>query len=358
MPRGIGKGSAEFLRHILASPEPWRYELLTDQHILSDPLLSSGGSEWRTLRPSFYPIWEQVRLPMYLHRFAPAIFHAVGNTGPILKPKRTRLVVTVHDLLFFERWPLSSARQRAGRIYRRFVVPRVLVKADRVIAVSEVVADQIVRRFPDTKVKLSVIGTPVSSIFLSVGLPPKRATGSGPAYLVAFGASDARKNLARTVSAFQIVRREYLSAQLILVGTQHNVRELYGNLPGVVCRSFISDAELVNLYRGSKGLVYASLAEGFGVPVLEALAVGTPVITSDRSPLRELAGGMARLVDPENVQEIAGAMLQFLTEAAPIPLELAEARRTTARAYSGQVLTKAVLGVYEMMLACGAEMRD
>ena len=195
------------------------------------------------------------------------------------------LVVTVHDLAvlrrpeWFNRWTAT---------YSRLAVPRVLAAASRVIAVSETTKRDVVELTGVAPERVRVIPNGVEDVFTPDG---PRAEGD---YVLAVGTLEPRKNLARIAAA--------VDGELRVVGARGwggveppaNVRWL-GDVP---------DAELAALYRGARCLVYASLHEGFGIPVAEALACGCPIVTSRDSAMEEVAGPDATYVDPEDVDAI------------------------------------------------------
>lgn len=305
--RGIGKGSLEVLRAIVQLPASFRYELLVDRSPEPGLIAPSPNWCWQRLEPGVYPAWEQLALPWYARRHHPDIVHSVGNTAPLAPLGKTKLVVTVHDLIFLEHWRLRSMRQRLGRIYRRLIVPAAIRRADWVITDARAIRDQIVARFPSIAGRISVIGVPVAAEFFD----REPAEPSDRPYLIAFSAIDPRKNIARVVEAFQRVRVQLPQSELVLVGSQG---PQLGEVAGIRILQYVPEAELRQLIAGSRGLVYASLSEGFGVPILEAMALGAPVITSNRPPMDELAGSVALLVDPSRGDAIADAMSRLLTD--------------------------------------------
>jgi glycosyltransferase involved in cell wall biosynthesis len=265
---------------------------------------------WRRLGPAPYPLWEQIALPRYARAAAPAILHSTGNTGPVSRLGPTRFLLTVHDLIFLEKVPLRSWRQRLGRLYRRAIVPKAIRRASWIIVDADSTRVQLVERFPWLANRVSVIGIPIAERFFMdrPAVPAVQPT------FIAFGGIDPRKNVDRILAAFAAVRAAQPSSELVLIGTQG---QLDGDRApaGVHARRYIAEDELLGLYASAAGLVYPSLSEGFGVPILEATALGLPVITSDRDPMRELAGEGTILVDPESTGAIAAAMTTLLRDA-------------------------------------------
>ena len=219
------------------------------------------------------------------------VLHCPTFRGPF--SARTPLVVTVHDLAvlrepaWFNRWT---------RTYSRFAVPRVVRAATRVIAVSEFTKSELVDLLGTPEAKIRVVPNGVEDIFTPEGV---RAKGD---YVLAVGTLEPRKNLARIAAA--------VDGELRIVG----VRGWGGvELPShCVWLGEVSDDELAALYRGARCLVYASLYEGFGLPVAEALACGCPIVTSAGSAMAEIAGDDATYVDPADAESIrAGIAAAF-----------------------------------------------
>jgi glycosyltransferase involved in cell wall biosynthesis len=211
------------------------------------------------------------------------LLHCPTFRGPFRA--RGPLVVTVHDLAvlrrpeWFNRWTAS---------YSRRAVPRVLRAASRLIAVSQFTKRELVSLVGVDESMIDVVPNAIEDVFTPDG---PSAVGE---YVLAVGTLEPRKNLARIARA--------VDGELRVVGARG-----WGGVdppPNVTWLGSVSDSELAALYRGARCLVYASLYEGFGIPVAEALQCGCPVVTSRGSAMEELAGADAVLVDPEDVDSI------------------------------------------------------
>jgi glycosyltransferase involved in cell wall biosynthesis len=225
------------------------------------------------------------------------VLHCPTYRGPTRS--RVPLVVTVHDLAIFRH---PEAFNRWTRAYSPRVVPRVLAAAQRVIAVSEFTRQELIEllRVPDEKIR--VVPNAVGDEFTNVG---EAEEGD---YVLAVGTLEPRKNLARLVEAVQRTKRE-----LRVVGARGwGGVEVGGN--GVRWLGEVSDRELARLYRGAACVAYPSLYEGFGIPVLEAMACGAPVVTTRGTAMEEVADGAAVLVDARDPAEIAAGIERAATD--------------------------------------------
>jgi glycosyltransferase involved in cell wall biosynthesis len=222
------------------------------------------------------------------------VLHCPTFRGPFRA--RRPLVVTVHDLAvlrhpeWFNRWTAA---------YSRAAVPRVVRAASRVIAVSEFTRRELVELLRTPPEKIHVVPNAVEDVFTPDG---PRADGD---YVLAVGTLEPRKNLERIAAAVE--------GELRVVGGKG-----WGGveLPGhVTWLGDVGDEELAALYRGARCLVYASLYEGFGIPVAEALACGCPIVTSRDSPMAEIAGEDATYVDPRDVASIRDGIARTVAPA-------------------------------------------
>jgi glycosyltransferase involved in cell wall biosynthesis len=211
------------------------------------------------------------------------LLHCPSFRGPF--SSKVPLVVTVHDVAVLRR---PEWFNRWTRTYSRFAVPRVVRAATRILADSEFTKRELVDLLPVDQGKIRVVPIGIEEIFTAEG---ERADGD---YTLAVGTLEPRKNLARIAEA--------VDGELRIVGTSG-----WGGVkppPNVVWLGDVDDAELARQYRGARCLVYASLYEGFGLPVAEALACGCPIVTSKGSSMEEIAGADATYVDPLEVDSI------------------------------------------------------
>jgi glycosyltransferase involved in cell wall biosynthesis len=248
------------------------------------------------------------------------VLHLPAHRGPLLSA--APLVLTVHDLAVF-RHPETFNRWTRG--YSRLVLPRLARAATRVVAVSDFTAREAVELLGVDEDRVRVIPHGVEEPFTPHG------PAAGGEYVLAVGTLEPRKNLSRVVLA-----AERAGIDVRVIGAPG-----WGEVD-VESSGFVDDDELARLYRGAAALVYPSLYEGFGLPVLEAMASGTPVVTATGGATAEVADGAAVLVDPLDVDGIAAG----IQEAHRRREELRAAGLERARGFTWDVAAKATAEVY------------
>ncbi|MDX1948205.1 MAG: glycosyltransferase family 1 protein [Pirellulaceae bacterium] len=255
-------------------------------------------------------LWEQAVLPCRLRR---GLLWSPSATGPLAVRSQ---VVTIHDCAFFDR-PEGFTQTFAA--WYRCLVPRLARQARRILTVSEFSRQRIceVCRVPAERVV--VIPNGVESGWTratseQIAAARERLNLPRPFVLCA-GSLEPRKNLRRLLAAWRALGPAKEGLELVLAGAEGHVfqRAGLGDLPGDVrLVGYVSDADLRALFSAAEAFVFPSLYEGFGLPVLEALACGTPVVCSRGTSLPEVAGDAAVYVDPENVESIAAGIAQLL----------------------------------------------
>jgi alpha-1,3-rhamnosyl/mannosyltransferase len=288
-------GTARVVRGLLGA--------LRDRPGLDLDLLSFGG-DGRVSSVLRDALW----YPVGLKRRARAldVLHCTTFRGPVGASVPT--VVTVHDLAILR---APEAFPRWHRLYGNAGLDRVLRAADAVVAVSEFTRTEVAALVDVPADRIRVVPNGVDAVFTAHG---PRAEGD---YVLAVATLEPRKNLRRAVDA----ARE-AGVELRVVGARG-----WGDVEVEGWVGEIPDAELAALYRGARCVVYPSLYEGFGLPVLEAMACGVPVVTSTATAMEEVAGGAAILVDPLDVSSIAEGIQEAIARREELtPLGTARAR--------------------------------
>lgn len=266
-----------------------------------------------------YPLWEQLALPKAVKKVAPDLLHCTSNTAPLYTS--VPLVLTLHDIIFLE--PRVSGNkswyQNMGWYYRRIVVPRILPKCRKIITVSHFECNRIRQALQIPEDKIMAIYNGFSSHFRPLEHTQKVTMKYLPApeYLFFLGSTDPKKNTPRTLKAYSLYLRQSDYKRPLLIADlkpkyvdeilkEHQIEEIrpYLHMPG-----YIPNTDLPFLYNGAFAFLYTSLRESFGIPLLEAMACGTPVITSDTSSMPEVGGEGAILSDPTDERSIASKLI-------------------------------------------------
>jgi glycosyltransferase involved in cell wall biosynthesis len=271
-------------------------------------------------------VWYPLVLPRLARRARLDVLHCPTFRAPLARPA-CPLVVTVHDLAVLRH---PETFNQWTRRYSRLCVPRVARSARLLIAVSEHTKRELVALLGTPVEKIRVVPNGVAEVFHPDG---PAETGD---YVLAVGTLEPRKNLTRLAEA---TRR--LGVELRVAGAPGWGRvELGGD--GIRLLGRVTDEELARLYRGARCLAFPSLSEGFGIPIVEAMACGTPVVTSRGGATEEVAGGAAVLVDPLDPAAIAAG----IEEAAARRAQLVPAGLARARDYSWAETARRTVEVY------------
>lgn len=270
-----------------------------------------------------YPLWEQWALPRCVKKIGADVLHCTSNTAPIRCP--VPLVLTLHDIIYLEprQHRSPSLYQEMGWHYRRLVVPRILKKCRQIITVSHFECHRIQEalHIPDNRIRAIYNG--YNTHFRQLETIDRnivhRYIDTDEDFLFFLGNTDPKKNAARVLKAYSLylehstahrplliadLEESYIDQILTTEGITHIKPHLY--YPG-----YIANADLVTLYNAAFAFLYPSLRESFGIPMLEAMACGTPVITGNTSAMPEVAGTGALSVDPFRPEDIADALLNL-----------------------------------------------
>ncbi len=310
-----------------------------------------------------YPTWEQVALPRAAKKLKCDLLHCTSNTAPEIPG--LPLVLTLHDIIYMEGSFLSllkgkgTAYQRFGNIYRRHIVPIVVKKSARVITVSEYEKDRIAAYFKLDPSKLCAVYNGVGEHFkeiINTQLAQKiREKFHLPEHYFFFlGNTAQKKNTPGTLKAYSIFReRTGLDIPLVMLDFDHQdltaILSEIGNsglINHIHLTGYVNNAELPGIYSLADIFLYPSFRESFGIPILEAQACGTPVITSNTSSMPEVAGDGASIIDPYNPEEIAQAMIR-ITQDPSFRMNLKVRGLTNAARFSWRAMAEKVLNIYQ-----------
>jgi len=302
-------------------------------------------------------VWEQTYLPRLTKRLGIDLLHSTSFVAPFLLPCRS--VVSVYDTLDFSR--LSRLHPKVHRYYRSVLTPRSVKKADSIIAISESTRRDIVETFgiPEEKVAVTYLGVdhevfrPVEDVRLKGGIKAKY--GIHGDFILYVGKIQPQKNLTTLIRAFrELTMNAALSGYKLVISGNKGwaFDEVFATVKAlrleneITFTGYVSEEDLPLLYSAAKLFVYPSLYEGFGIPLLEAMACGTPVITSNISSLPEVVGDAGILVNPTDRDELAFAM-QSVLKSGSLQREMKLKGLARARLFTWGETARRTLQVYE-----------
>lgn len=303
-----------------------------------------------------YPLWEQWALPRAARKAGVDILHCTSNTAPIWC--NIPLVLTLHDIIFLEPRDKKnkSLYQNLGYFYRRWDVPRILKKCRRIITVSDFELGNIKQKLqlPDSQLKMIYNGYNEWFRPIESNKQQYRKYIADAGYFFFLGNTDPKKNTERTLVAYakyleqSEVKRPLLMADLdqeYLNGIieRNGIEAIRDH---IVIPGYIINSDLPYIYNNAFAFLYTSLRESFGIPLLEAMACGTPVITSNTSSMPEIAGHDAILINPESSDEIALKMLQLERDTDFYQRQMAVGLER-AKLFSWRKTTENLLRLYE-----------
>ncbi|HYF45768.1 MAG TPA: glycosyltransferase family 1 protein, partial [Acidimicrobiales bacterium] len=298
-------------------------------------------------RPLLYPAWHHLRRPRVSRATGPV--DAIWATAVAVPPREAPLVVTVHDLAPLHH-PEHHPKRSLGFYRKGFALA--CAEADRVCCPSQAtLEDCVAEGFDRDKLRHVPWGVRPTAV-ADEAIDALRAQHDlGEAYVLWVGTAEPRKNLAVLLDAFAKVARPGLTLALVgPEGWNEDVAARIGDRTDVRTLGFVADEDLAALYAGASVFCYPSLLEGFGLPVLEALAQGAPVVTSAGTATEELVDGVGAAVDPHDAQAVADGLAAVLDD----PAE-AERRRVAGRSRAAELTweatASAMMGVVQELTA-------
>ena len=322
------------------------------------------GNRWPNFTLRFtLPHTPLVRVPLTLSRELrrhPVDLLHVQFTAPPLSP--CPIVASIHDLSFEH---LPQTFKRRSRMQLRLTVRHTARKAARILALSEYTRNDIIKTYGVEAERVSITPLAASRLFTPITEPSElsrvRSTyGMKRDYILAVGSIQPRKNLPRLINAYahlRSLRPQAKLPQLALVGKNAwlyketlQAAKQHGFADDIIFTGYVPEADLPPLYTGATCFVYPSYFEGFGLPVLEAMQCGTPVIAGNRTSLPEVVGDAGLLVDPFDEKALAAAMARVIDNA-NLAAELRVKGLQRAGNFSWQETARLTLQAYKQAAA-------
>jgi glycosyltransferase involved in cell wall biosynthesis len=352
-PGGIGT----YVEQLLSAPAdptvklvPFHAPFVHSPRVVLPTSSGRAGIELRTPVKVLYPLWDYLGVPPLPRSLRDCdIVHVTNPAGVAPARRGQALVVTVHDLAF-EHFP-DAFPPRWLRLYRAGLRAAVR-RAAAILTPSRATADDLIARTDVDPARVHVTPLAAFGPWTDPDAEGDLADlGVRPPYLLFVGTLEPRKNVLRLVRAYRALAAEGLPHALVLNGpdgwgSEELARELALDRPGTILRTRdLREGVLDALYRGADAFAYPSLYEGFGLPVLEALQRGVPVVSSAVSSIPEVAGDAALLVDPTDDEALTDALRLALTDPA-VQADLARRGPLQAARFSWPATARATLAVY------------
>lgn len=310
-----------------------------------------------------YPFWEQIALPVAAKKAGCEVLHCTSNTGPVFCS--VPLITIIHDIIYLESISLfkkgGTLYQKFGNMYRRLVVPVIARKSKIITTVSEFEKERI-KNFMRLKTSLVTVYNGVGTHFQKISdesilKSAKEKYHLPDRFLFFLGNTDPKKNTPNVLSAFarfnqqndgryKLVMLDYEESALMQVLADIGHTEIRSD---IVMTGYVPNTELPAIINQCKVFLYPSLRESFGIPILEGMACGVPVITSDTSSMPEIAGDAAAIVDPTNPDEITAAITKIITDD-DYRQELCNKGMERAKKFSWEAMAQSYLLLYQIIV--------
>ncbi|MCA9899664.1 MAG: glycosyltransferase family 4 protein [Anaerolineales bacterium] len=358
---GVGHYTGRLLAHLVQQQPEWEYWLFSNR-----PFDSLEAELACTLpMPNNFGlsrfIWMQLMLPRIIRHRQPDLCHFPNNTAPLCLERPS--VITIHDASLF----LHSQHHPPSRLLAlRLLLPHVARRATAVITVSHHARQDLMRVLKLPAEKIHVIHEAAPAGFAPLDDPARRrqlqAKYKLPEQFVLFvGTIEPRKNLQRLIQAIAQLRQRGCDTRLVLVGphgwlingTLEKEIETLGLQDAVQNLGYVPQEDLPGIYSLATVFAFPSLYEGFGLPPLEAMACGTPVLTSRDSAMAEICGEAAWLTDPQRTEAIADGLARLLADA-DLCHHLRQLGLVRAQTYSWERTARETAVIYEKVLSGGA----
>jgi glycosyltransferase involved in cell wall biosynthesis len=316
------------------------------------------------LEGGIYPLWEQIALPKAAKAHGCDILHCTSNTAPVFSD--IPILTTLHDIIYLEKTYLqilrssATAYQKFGNIYRKLIVPKVVKKSELVITVSNFEKNRISDFFAlENSDKLVSVYNGVGSHFKPVTNKQelqrvKEKYKLPDQFFFFLGNTDPKKNTKGTIKAFSdFLKTSATDHKLVMLDYDlPELRKLLDDIKDpdlihkIVLTGYVKNTDLPSIYSACDLFLYPSLRESFGIPILEAMSCGVPVITSNTSSMPEISGEAGFLVDPFNPEEITHGIIKILNDPS-LKKQLIERGLKQAEKFSWYAMAERVLELYK-----------
>jgi glycosyltransferase involved in cell wall biosynthesis len=363
---GMDMVALELVRNLQSIDTENEYLIFVKPDVDDTVIKETANFKIVKLDGGFYPLWEQIALPRAAKKAGCQILHCTSNTAPIFTS--IPLVVTLHDIIYMESSYLKILRgtgtlyQKFGNAYRKLFVPMIVKKSKKIITVSHFEKNRIGQFFGmGNDPRLEAVYNGVSEHFKVVTDQDelqrvKEKYHLPERYFFFLGNTDPKKNTKGALKAFSDFLKQ-TGEDIKLVMLDYDRSELdkllddIGNadlINKIVLTGYVVNTDLPAIYCQCELFLYPSLRESFGIPMLEAMGCGVPVITSNTSSMPEVAGDAALIIDPYKPEEITAAMIRIISDK-KLKTDLIDKGLAQAAKFSWKAMAEHVLAIYRNM---------
>ncbi|AGB42256.1 glycosyltransferase [Halobacteroides halobius DSM 5150] len=329
--RGIGKYTLKLIQNLARIDTNNFYILYVDKVYSNNDIFNNLPDNFKIkqVKESNYLLFEQVKLPKYIKKDSLDVFHATGNTFPVLTDSNLKMIVTIHDVMFLKNEDIipqpQTFYQKLGKYYRKYNL-KFKSKIDKVITVSDFSKYDVHQETNIDLSKIKVTRLGFEKKFLNYEISQKEIEkgkekfGIKDQFFYHLGGDATNKNTEQVIKVYsKLPSHIKVKYQLVITGIKHDLEDWkrklkdYGlNNERVIFTGYVTDDELKFLYDQAELFLFLSLYEGFGIPILEAMGSKTPVIASNRSVIPEIVGDGGKIVNPNNETEVVNAICNIL----------------------------------------------
>ena len=319
---GVGWYTYEIVRRMVANHPEDEFILIHDRPLAKEYLFADNVKSVKTLIPSRHPIlwylWFEYTIPSVLKKHKPDVF--ISFDGHLSIKTDIPTVYVLHDLAYLH-YP-GEIPNTVLKFYQKFI-PQYVNRADHIVSVSSHGQNDVLQQFQQIQPEAtSVVGNASREIFKPISAQEQESIqeqyADGEKYFFYVGAVQPRKNISRIIQAFDLFNQMHPKSQLLIAGRSawktEQIKQTYLDSKSkdkIKFLGYVEDKTMAKLMASAACFIYPSLFEGFGVPVLEAMQCGVPIITSKDSAMSEVAQEAALLVDPNDTNDIAEAMIKI-----------------------------------------------
>jgi glycosyltransferase involved in cell wall biosynthesis len=363
---GMDMVALELIRNLQSIDTDNEYLIFVKPDVDDTVIKETANFKIVRLNGGFYPLWEQFSLPRAAKKVGCQLLHCTSNTAPIFTS--IPLVVTLHDIIYMESSYLKILKgtgtlyQKFGNAYRKMFVPRIIKKSKKIITVSHFEKNRIGQFFGiGGDPRLTAVYNGVSEYFKPVTdkteLQRVKIKYHLPEHFFFFlGNTDPKKNTKGTLKAFSDFIKQTGSDQKLVMldydlGELEKLLDEIGDKPlidKIVLTGYVVNTDLPAIYSLCDVFLYPSLRESFGIPMLEAMSCGVPVITSNTSSMPEIAGEAAMIIDPFKPEQITDALIQIVNNKLLIRQLIEKGLQQSAK-FSWKAMAKDVLEIYKQI---------